>query len=226
MRKIIFIGFNKTGTTTIHNVMSKNGFDSVHCAGVRRFKNRYNRICKVIRRRDVVCDWGDTHIEVNTLEKLSNEFENELFVLNTRSLKNWIKSRLKHYLTRKRWDFDNREFSLTDVSLENAKMFLQQRTIFYENVARIFCDKGNLLILDIDDVFFYDYISREVGKSIEYTGDRKNERALYEMSDESIFKINEVLSELFAEWDGVLIDTKLTHDFSINKRLLKFKNNI
>tara|TARA_X000000950_G_C13602541_1_gene531966 strand:- start:371 stop:568 length:198 start_codon:yes stop_codon:yes gene_type:complete len=57
MRKIIFIGFNKTATATIHSVMRTNGFNSLHEGGLKRFKNRFNRLCGVINQRDAVCDW-------------------------------------------------------------------------------------------------------------------------------------------------------------------------
>ena len=110
------------------------------------------------------------------MEKLLVEFQKDLFVLNTRSLDAWIISRFKHYYMCKHWGFDGRKFSPADITLENAKMFLQQRTIFYEEITRIFCGKDNLLILDIEDKHFYDYIASEVKKPIKYTKQRKNER--------------------------------------------------
>ena len=114
MKKTIFIGFNKTATTSIHFTMRKNGFNSVHRAGAWRFKTRYNRLKNVINRRDVITDWGDTHIPLHIIEKLSNDYENELFVLNTRRLSAWIESRFKHYVTRGGWDFDKPTFSVSN----------------------------------------------------------------------------------------------------------------
>ena len=102
MKKIIFIGFNKTSTTSIHNTMEANKFNCVHRAGAWRFKNRYNKLKNVIERRDVVSDWGDTHLSKDILQKIINDFDDALFVLNTRKLGDWIKSRFKHYYSNKK----------------------------------------------------------------------------------------------------------------------------
>lgn len=206
--------------------MQTNGLNSLHEGSLKRFKNRFNRLCDVINQRDVVCDWGSTHIKTSVMKKLSVEFQKELFVLNTRSLDAWIISRFKHYYMCKHWGFDDREFSSADITLENAKMFLQQRTTFYENISQIFCGNDNLLILDIEDKHFYDYIASEVKIPIKYNKQRKNERDINELPTDVISKINEIVNDLFLDCGGISKDTKLTLDSSINKNLLKFKNNI
>ena len=161
-KKIIFIGFNKTATTFIHHTMLKNGFDSKHRAGVWRFKGRYDKLKNIINRRDVVSDWGDTHIPISLLERINSDFDDVLFVLNTRNLIAWVESRFKHYYYNKSWDFDGREVSLEDVNLENANKFILQRNAFYSDVCEFFDNKKNFIVLDIDQQYFYDILSRRI----------------------------------------------------------------
>lgn len=225
MKKIIFIGFNKTATTSIHRTFCANKFNCVHRAGAWRFKNRYIKLKKVIERRDVISDWGDTHLSSNILQKIINDFDDVLFVLNTRKLKDWIKSRFKHYYFNKKWDFDDRLFSINDVTLENAEMFIYQREIFYANVAELFQNKSNLLVLDIYQNNFYERISGEMGIQIK----SKNLKSNVRKDDIFLLDFQEKIEHIWTELEKkheYNLKSVLSSTDEINKKLCKHKNNI
>ena len=224
-KKIIFIGFNKTATTSIHTTLKQNGIDSKHRAGVWRFKNRYNKLRQVVNRREAVSDWGDTHVSMEVLLRLNSDFDNLLFVLNTRKLENWIESRFKHYYFKKRWDFDNREFGLDDISLENAQKFIGHRNEFYLKCRESF-DKNNLIILDIGKDNFYDCISSKLNFKIKRLDSKKNVRFISNLGQDFIKKYNNVRNELSELYNETMLNSVLTTNYCTNQKLMQFENNI
>jgi hypothetical protein len=224
-KKIIFIGFNKTATTSIHTTLMHNGIDSKHRGGVWRFKNRYNKLRQVVNRREAVSDWGDTHVSMEVLLRLNSDFDNLLFVLNTRKLENWIESRFKHYYFKKRWDFDNREFGLGDISLENAQKFIGHRNEFYLKCSESF-DKNNFIILDIGKDNFYDCISSKLNFKIERLDSKKNVRCISNLGQDFIKKYNNVRNELSELYNETMLNSVLTTNYCTNQKLMQFENNI
>ena len=224
-KKIIFVGFNKTATTSIHSTLKQNGIDSKHRAGVCRFKNRYNKLKQVVTRRDAVSDWGDTHVSVDVLLRLNSDFDNLLFVLNTRNLENWIKSRFKHYYFNKSWDFNNKEVSLDDICLENAQKFICQRNDFYLKCCESF-DKDNFVLLDIDKDNFYDHISSKINLKLKKINSRKNVRPISELDQNFSEKYNKVKNELLEEYNETMLNSVLTTNYCTNQKLMQFENNI
>ena len=224
-KKIIFVGFNKTATTSIHSTLKQNGINSKHRAGVCRFKNRYNKLKQVVTRRDAVSDWGDTHVSVDVLLRLNSDFDNLLFVLNTRNLENWIKSRFKHYYFNKSWDFNNKEVGLADVSLENAQKFICQRNDFYLKCCESF-DKNNFVLLDIDKDNFYDHISSKINLKLKKINSRKNVRPTSKLDQNFSEKYNKVKNELSELYNETMLNSVLTTNYCTNQKLMQFENNI
>ena len=79
--KIFVIGFNKTATTSIHKLFIKNNLLSQH-NGDKWDLDSYQ----------CFSDNGD----LRNFKELNETYENSIFILNTRKLKNWIISRFKY----------------------------------------------------------------------------------------------------------------------------------
>lgn len=91
MSKIFFIGFNKTGTTTIHHLLLHNRIRSWHSHNWPRYSNLPVIARLVYARFDAFSDGEGSNFR--TLKKM---YPSALFVLNTREEGSWIKSRLRH----------------------------------------------------------------------------------------------------------------------------------
>ena len=102
--KIFCIGLNKTGTSSIHKALKILGFNSVHHieSGGKSIKdiikNNYDNnkdILMGIENYQAFSDWS--HPSTNILFKeFDKQYPNSKFILNTRDVEGWIKSREKH----------------------------------------------------------------------------------------------------------------------------------
>ena len=84
--KYFIIGFNKTGTNTLHQLFLKNNLKSQHSGKWR------------LEQYQCFSDSEDIY----RFEDLDKQYENSIFILNTRSLQKWIISRFKHGLRKKK----------------------------------------------------------------------------------------------------------------------------
>ena len=92
-QKIIFVGFNKTASSSIHKLFLENNYKSKHT--VHNFE-------KEIQKYDVLSDPGNLNdIEhVINYKNIYRKYPQSIFILNTRSLHDWLISRSKHYYRR------------------------------------------------------------------------------------------------------------------------------
>lgn len=118
MKRVFLIGFNKCGTTSFHDFFRANGYSSVHWrantlairiqenvhAGVRPVLNGLDHWTAY---SDMIClpgsPWGrsnsDTYPVIEAcryFKQLDESYPNSCFILNTRRLEDWIRSRLRH----------------------------------------------------------------------------------------------------------------------------------
>lgn len=113
--KVFFIGFNKTGTKTLHNFFRDNGYMSVHSSSYMAQRLDLPPIAKLIqqnRERGLPLLCGLDHYDVYSdmiyltetelieANGLFREFEAQnpgaYFVFNDRPVEKWIRSRLSH----------------------------------------------------------------------------------------------------------------------------------
>lgn len=113
--RVFIIGYNRTGTTSLHHLFLKDGYVSWHCVrpmgghiGRQLHTNMENDrpILEGLEDADVLCDllWakrGFFFEGTHAFKRLHDACPNAYFILNTRSMDTWIKSRVKH----KRGDF-------------------------------------------------------------------------------------------------------------------------
>lgn len=84
-KKYFVIGFNKTATSTFHNLFLKNNLTSEHAT-------KWNT-----DKFECFSDNGD----LNNYKELDLKYENSIFILNVRELDKWLISRFKHGLIQK-----------------------------------------------------------------------------------------------------------------------------
>ena len=87
--KIFFLGYNKTATCSIYQLMTTNGIKCQH-------DSKWD-----IDKYRAFCDCGD----LQDYKKLYEMYPNSYFILNTRNIKDWLLSRLKHGFTYKQNGF-------------------------------------------------------------------------------------------------------------------------
>jgi hypothetical protein len=95
--KVFCIGFNKTGTVSIHEWLTRAGLDSSH-------DGTYQKRSRTMD-RDELRTYLDAHEAFSDGERANVALLRELypsarFVLNTRSLHSWLESRVKHVFRR------------------------------------------------------------------------------------------------------------------------------
>jgi hypothetical protein len=89
--KIFCIGLHKTGTCSLHEIAKSHGLNSTHSTN---WQNNFNQINQF----DFFCDGGshyDNQKEID-FQLLDEKFENSKFIINIRSVKPWVISKLKH----------------------------------------------------------------------------------------------------------------------------------
>lgn len=155
-KKILFIGYNKTATSTIDYLFKINHFNTQHYS-----TNFYNSLKKY----DVVSDTGDG-ININKIvcyETISKKYPNAIFILNTRNLKKWIKSRAIHYYRRGVHNFSIYGYPIT---LQIIIKWIEERNIYYNNLVNYFKFKSRLILLNIDDLDWQNFISKQFNLEI------------------------------------------------------------
>ena len=157
MNKIFIIGFNKTGTRTLHNYFQENNIPSLHW--------EYRRLAKRIAANDledkplldgydnytVYSDMED-HINLNFVhvthfKQLDVQYPNSKFILNIRDVENWIKSRNNH-MDGKYADYFCYRLEINRDVLND--LWREEFCQHYNNVVEYFMDTDKLLIYDIE----------------------------------------------------------------------------
>ena len=169
--KVFCVGFNKTGTTTLHWILGDQlSYRSAHKPGWTDWsitKNRHR-----LDEFDAFSDGGCASIR-----NLDDLYPEALFVLNTRPLKHWVLSRHKAVersraavrwaLTKyiplgfvariiNRWVLDNRE--------QAVMRWIRIRNSYHEHVIRYFSDRGGkLLVVNIEEDDLGSQLARFLG---------------------------------------------------------------
>ena len=128
--KYFIIGFNKTGTNTLHQLFLKNNLKSQHSGKWR------------LEQYQCFSDSGDIY----RFEDLDKQYENSIFILNTRSLQKWIISRFKHGLRKKKkpnWAYPPTQ--------EKALRWISERESLHVRLLKYFSkDPNKLIIINIE----------------------------------------------------------------------------
>ena len=180
-RHIFVIGFNKTGTTSIHRLFKGNGFNSVHWDRNRLAKTMLKNCLngKAVlhgydKKYTVFCDMFYRNkkffFEGNSLfRELSVDYPDALFLYNTRDIDSWVKSRLNHHRKEQGIPFLDvfKQMLNTEDHDEIVQYWKKTRTRFEADIREFFKDKNNFLELDINDPIFVSKLSKFVGVELD-----------------------------------------------------------
>ena len=150
MKRVFFIGYNRTATTSIHHLFQQGGYKSWHCLkqggghiGRQLMMNMKDDrpILEGLEEAQVLSDLcfakrGYFFEGTHAFKLLHHACPDSYFVLNTRSMDSWIKSRTKH----KRGDFMTRAMKHYEVKTK-------------EEVQQIWRDERNKWETKIRDYF-------------------------------------------------------------------------
>ena len=162
MKKVIFLGFNKTAGTSLSHLFRESGYNTI--------QNDFGKIARDIKegfehKRDPFINYKDCDVITDMMESTTelyiegNEYYKYLhswypdsyFVLNIRKESDWINSRLLHqYNKRKFVDENLQSLNIPDVSQlkEFWKTLYKNR---HSEIISYFKNKENFIIFDIDN---------------------------------------------------------------------------
>ena len=171
---IFIIGFNKSGTTSIHELFAKNGFSSIHWDNGLLAKNSF---LNVLQGRPVFNGYDHKHqvfsdlvyrndrfyLEGNSLFKeMDKDYSDAFFIYNRRNMADWIKSRIHH---------PGKNHGLTILQLHMqllktkdieviARHWTNTRLRFEEDLRNYFAHHDKFIELDIENPDFVKKLSQ------------------------------------------------------------------
>jgi hypothetical protein len=139
MNKIFVIGYNKTASTTLHNIFIKNNLKSQHG--------------KVWDVENFDC-FSDQNSNSLKWKEYYYKYPSSVFILNTRDLRKWIISRFKHcYLKKFKWGFPPTE--------ELVEKWINSRNIYFYKILKFFKkDPNRLIIVNIDQKNWINFVCK------------------------------------------------------------------
>jgi len=156
MKKIFVIGFNKTGTSSLHYLFKKLGINSIHTT---------IPVMNIINCYDAFTDGS----HFNFIDYY-NAKPDSLFILNTRPIQKWLISRYKHAMGTK--FKDNWCWPVSD---EKTNPWIEQRETQYQNILSFFKDKpSQLLIINIEKDGWEKVVSNFIQKEHSIVSYRNN----------------------------------------------------
>lgn len=151
MKKIFCIGFNKTGTTSLHFFFKSLGFSSDH-SSIWPYLTHSNHNIDYFLEFDCFTDG-----EMSNVHFLNSKFPESLFILNSRNIRDWLRSRVKHVLRdgvpSKEKLFSNSYGKMARDFFTNPKATIEKwimdRIIYHAQVRDYFSNKHNFFEIDI-----------------------------------------------------------------------------
>jgi len=161
---VFVIGFNKTGTTALHEFFENNGWPSIHwdkgdlarrmvtnCLENRPILEGYDGRFRVFS--DMAVQTDRIRIEANQLfPVLDRDYPGAYFIYNTRKIDDWIASRSANFVTRHK--ATNLELEMRRLNTDNQDTVLlywrAQWQRFDSEVSQYFKTHPRFLKVDID----------------------------------------------------------------------------
>ena len=142
--KVFCIGFNKMGTSSLNQYFIDHGMKSLHSTDWWYWKDISN-----FKKYDCFTDGYERYNNVATfpdLDLLEKNFKDCKFILQTRSLFDWMVSRVNQ-------GSYNYLIGLKSKEIDDEVMFrwIEDRNYWYNKVHEYFEDKSNLIIINIKD---------------------------------------------------------------------------
>lgn len=161
--RIFQIGFNKAGTTTLHQFLIACGISSVHFDGgdlALKITERINAAQEplidyptCVAFTDMEFIGSDRIVEpYRMFELLHSRYPNALFILNVRNEERWLRSRLNHIpKAQPRVPLIDRYTAYYDCSEDEVvELWRADRRLHHARVRRYFAGNPNFLEIDIE----------------------------------------------------------------------------
>ena len=193
-KKYFVIGFNKTATTTFHNLFLKNNLTSQHTT--RWDTDKY----------ECFSDNGD----LNNYKELDLKYENSIFILNVRELDKWLISRFKHGLRVKHkpnWAYPNTREKCIDWINYREKYHMEILDYFTERPEKI-------IIVNIERKGWIKYLCSQLHfKNNNIKSKNVNKTDKNNKEHQNISKlVNKTLEELNYDKKTILFSNKVLLD--------------
>jgi hypothetical protein len=177
-KKYFVIGFNKTATTTFHNLFLKNNLTSQHASQW----NTDKYAC--------FSDNGD----LNNYKELDLKYENSIFILNVRELDKWLISRFKHGLrknTKPNWAYP--------YTREKCIKWINFREKYHMEILDYFTERPEkIIIVNIERKGWINYLCSQLHFKNNKIKSKNVNKTKYNNKDHKIISklVNKTLKEL------------------------------
>lgn len=186
--KYFVIGFNKTATSTFHNLFLKNNLTSQHAS----LWNTDKYVC--------FSDNGD----LNNYKELDLKYENSIFILNVRELDKWLISRFKHGLRGKRnWAYP--------YTREKCIKWINRREKYHMEILDYFTERPEkIIIVNIDREGWIKYLCSLLHFKNNNIESKNVHKTLYDNEDHKKIcgLVNKTLEELNYDKKVILFPNK------------------
>ena len=160
---VFLIGFNKSGTTSLHRFFVENGFPSIHwdrgrlarrmvenCALDRPVLEGYDRKYRVFS--DMIVQSRGMRFEGNSLfRSLDRDYPGSFFIYNTRDMEAWLRSRAGFCI--KRYDCSMLDLEMRQRGIADPNAVLDgwrtERERFESEIRLHFSGRSHFIELDI-----------------------------------------------------------------------------
>ncbi len=160
---VFLVGFNKSGTTSLHRFFVENGFPSVHwdhgrlalkmlanCVSDRPILEGYDRKYRVFS--DMIVESRGLRFEGNSLfRSLDRDYPGSFFIYNTRDMEAWLRSRATFRI--KRYDCSMLELEMRQRGIADADAVIdgwrREREQFESEIRSHFVGRSHFMELDI-----------------------------------------------------------------------------
>lgn len=207
-RKIFVIGFNKTATSTFHQLFLSNGLKSQH-GGVWK-TDKY----------DCLSD----NPELNNYKELYKNYPNSIFILNTRGLYSWLLSRAMHCEYHKQtWGYP--------LTKKLVSKWIDNRYKKYVEILDFFKDSPEkLIIVNIEKDNWLPFIMKKLGiKKLPH----KKYNTAKKMSPKKKKELESIILETLDDknipkkyHNDILIDREINKDNNLMNLINNYTNNL
>ena len=208
--KIFVIGFNKTATSTFHQLFLANKKKSQH-GGIWKTQN-YD------------CFSDNPELPENNYKNLYKKYPDAKFILNTRSLNSWLLSRAVHCEALKQsWGYP-----LTDKLLTE---WIDRRNEKHLEIINFFKDKPNkLIIVNIENDGWINFIKKEFNFKTDLT---KKYNTAKKINKNKIDNFQKMIEKTFINkkipkeyYEDKFLDFSISKDSNIQNLINLYKNNL
>lgn len=186
--KIFSIGFNKTGTSSLHALFLQLGYPSYHGVSWRSCCNH-----KLLTAYDCFSDG-----KPDDLSKLDAMFPGSKFILQVRDLESWIYSRLAHIEREKRSGFNPNLSPTWDDTEYAVKNWITARNDYHIKVLSYFADRcEDLIVINlISDINAATTVAHRLGHKGIFSTPKKNRNPQPTVPQKHVLLVKKCLSEL------------------------------